>query len=64
MLNSLLDGFDSQLRSSKYVAFIHCPQPIAVRDLGDLMAKKLPRIMEGPAGRGSAYELVQPTEWA
>ncbi|CAM4135738.1 Fic family protein [Deinococcus marmoris] len=60
MLNALLDGFDSKLRSSKYAAFTGCSQPTAVRDLGDLVEKKLLRVMDGTGGRGTAYELVLP----
>ena len=61
MLNGLLDGFGSKLRSSKYAAFTGCSQPTAVRDLNDLVEKKLLRVTDGTTGRGTAYELVRPT---
>ena len=61
MLNGLLDGFNSKLRSNKYAAFTQCSRPTAVRDLNDLVEKKLLRVVEGTTHRSTTYELVRPS---
>ncbi len=61
MLNALLDGFNSTLRSRKYASFTQCSQPTAVRDLNDLVEKKLLRVVEGTTHRSTTYELILPT---
>lgn len=57
MLNLLLDGFNSKLRSSKYAAVTGCSQPTATRDLADLVQKGLLRVDPGAGGRSTSYSI-------
>lgn len=57
VLNMLLDGFDGKLNSSKWYKINHCSQDTAIRDLNDLVAKKiLQKSKKG--GRSTNYELT------
>lgn len=58
MLNALLDGFHSKLRSGKYAAFTGCSTATATRDLADLVAKGLLIVAPGAGGRSTSYALA------
>jgi Fic family protein len=57
MLNKLLDGFDGKLTSSKWAKISKCSQDTALRDIQDLIAKKILMKEEG-GGRNSSYILL------
>ena len=57
MLNSLLDGFEGKLTSSKWAKICKCSQDTATRDINDLMTRGL--LEKEPAGgRSTSYVLV------
>ncbi len=58
VLNKLLDGFDGKLTSSKWAKITKCSPDTALRDINDLIDKKiLYKLPEG--GRSTGYALVQ-----
>ena len=58
MLNKLFDGFEGKLTSSKWSKIMKCSSDTALRDLGDLVAKRiLARADAG--GRGAHYVLKE-----
>ncbi|MFL5752205.1 MAG: Fic family protein [Bacteroidia bacterium] len=57
MLNKLMDGFDGKLTSSKWGKINKCSADTALRDIQDLLSKKVLRKEEG-GGRNTSYELV------
>jgi len=57
MLNKLLDGFEGKLNSSKWAKITKTSQDTALRDIQDLMNKKILRNDEG-GGRSTSYVLV------
>jgi len=60
ILNKLLDGFEGKLTSSKWAKITKCSQDTALRDINDLIDKKiLYRLPEG--GRSTAYDLISNT---
>jgi Fic family protein len=56
MLNKLLDGFDGKLSSSKWAKLCKCSPDTALRDIQDLMQKKI-LAKEKAGGRSTNYEL-------
>ncbi|MBW8051055.1 MAG: Fic family protein [Cytophagales bacterium] len=58
LLNKLLDGFDGKLTSSKWAKVAKCSTDTALRDIQDLMNKKILRKSEG-GGRSTSYELIE-----
>jgi Fic family protein len=56
LLNKLLDGFDGNLTSSKWAKIAKCSQDTALRDIQDLIEKKV-LIKEDAGGRSSHYIL-------
>ncbi len=56
MLNKLLNGFDGKLKTSKWAKIAKCSQDTALRDIKDLIEKKILR-QEKSGGRSTNYEL-------
>jgi Fic family protein len=56
LLNKLLDGFDGKLNTSKWAKIAKCSQDTALRDIQDLIEKKV-LIKEEAGGRSSSYKL-------
>jgi Fic family protein len=56
-LNKLLDGFDGKLTSSKWAAIAKTSQDTALRDIQDLIEKKV-LVKENAGGRSSSYVLA------
>ena len=59
ILNRLLDGFDGKLTSSKWATLAKCSQDTALRDISDLMARRILE-KEEAGGRSTSYLLVLP----
>jgi Fic family protein len=57
MLNKVLDGFEGKLTTSKWAKISKCSSDTALRDIQDLISKKILK-KEELGGRSSAYELV------
>ena len=57
LLNKLLDGFDGKLTSSKWAKIAKCSQDTALRDINDLIEKKV-LVKETAGGRSSGYILA------
>jgi Fic family protein len=58
ILNRLLDGFDGKLTSSKWAAIEKCSPDTALRDIADLIERKLLKKDEG-GGRSTSYSLIE-----
>lgn len=58
MLNKLLEGIDGKLTSSKWAKMTKCSADSALRDIQDLIDKKILR-KETAGGRSTNYELVR-----
>lgn len=58
MLNRLLDGFDGKLTSSKWGKINKCSHDTALRDIQDLINKKILQ-KEASGGRSTNYELAE-----
>ena len=56
LLNSLLDGFEGKLTSSKWAVIAKCSADTALRDITDLLARGVLRKSE-LGGRSTSYEL-------
>lgn len=56
LINKMLDGFDGKLTSSKWGKIAKCSQDTAVRDIQDLLNKKILK-KEPSGGRSTHYEL-------
>ncbi len=56
MLNKLLDGFDGKLTSSKWAKIVKSSSDTAVRDINDLVEKKI-LMKEAAGGRSTSYIL-------
>ena len=54
MLNKLLDGFDGKLNTSKWAKITKTSQDTALRDIQDLMEKKI-LVKEAGGGRSTSY---------
>ena len=58
MLNTLLDGFDGKLTTSKWAKISKCSSDTALRDIQDLMTKGIIKKAEEAGGRSTNYKLV------
>lgn len=58
MLNKLLDGFDGNLKSSKWAKITKCSADTALRDIKDLIEKGILK-QEESGGRSTNYELLE-----
>ena len=56
LLNKLLDGFEGKLTSSKWAAIAKCSPDTALRDINDLLARRVLRKLD-TGGRSTRYEL-------
>jgi Fic family protein len=56
MINKLFDGFDGKLNTSKWAKITKCSQDTALRDIQDLMKKKILK-KEDSGGRSTNYIL-------
>jgi Fic family protein len=56
VINRLLDGFEGKLTSSKWAKLTKCSQDTALRDISDLMERKILSKDEA-GGRSTSYEL-------
>jgi Fic family protein len=57
MINRLLDGFDGKLSSSKWATIEKCSPDTALRDIVDLVERRILRKDEG-GGRSTSYSLA------
>lgn len=57
LLNKMLDGFDGKLKTSKWAKIAKCSTDTALRDIKDLLDKKILK-QEIGGGRSTNYELV------
>lgn len=57
MINKLLNGFEGNLTTSKWAKIAKCSQDTALRDIQDLIAKKILRKTQS-GGRSTNYELI------
>jgi Fic family protein len=56
MINKLFDGFEGKLTSSKWAKINKCSADTALRDINDLLHKKILKKEEG-GGRSTSYIL-------
>ncbi len=56
VINRLLDGFVGKLNSSKWAKITKCSQDTALRDINDLLERKI-LIKEEAGGRSTSYQL-------
>ncbi len=56
LINKLFDGFEGNLTSSKWAKIAKCSQDTALRDIGELIEKKI-LIKETAGGRSTSYLL-------
>ena len=56
LLNKLLDGFEGKLTSSKWAAIAKCSPDTALRDINNLLARRVLRKSD-TGGRSTCYEL-------
>jgi Fic family protein len=57
LINRLTDGFEGKLTSSKWAKIARCSQDTAIRDINDLLGKKI--LLKDPAGgRSASYSLI------
>ncbi|MEJ0090599.1 MAG: Fic family protein [Limisphaerales bacterium] len=59
VINRLLDGFEGKLTSSKWAKLAKCSQDTALRDISDLLDRKI-LAKEEAGGRSTSYELRLP----
>jgi Fic family protein len=57
LLNKLLDGFEGHLSTSKWAAIGKCSQDTALRDISELLERKVLRRSDA-SGRSTRYELI------
>lgn len=57
IINKLFDGFEGNLSSSKYAKITKCSSDTALRDINDLIDKKI-LLKENTGGRSTCYVLV------
>jgi Fic family protein len=57
MINKLLDGFEGKLNTSKWAQIAKCSTDTALRDIQDLMAKRILE-QEAAGGRSTSYGLT------
>lgn len=58
MINKLLDGFVGKLNSSKWGSIAKCSQDTALRDVQDLINKKI-LVKELGGGRNTSYQIIE-----
>jgi Fic family protein len=56
IINRLLDGFEGKLTSSKWAKLTKCSQDTALRDIGDLLQRRI-LAKEDAGGRSTSYQL-------
>jgi Fic family protein len=59
VINRLLDGFEGKLTSSKWAKLTKCSQDTALRDISDLLDRKI-LAKDEAGGRSTSYTLVLP----
>ena len=59
VINRLLDGFEGKLTSSKWAKLTKCSQDTALRDISDLMSRKI-LLKDQAGGRSTGYTLRLP----
>ena len=59
VINRLLDGFEGKLTSSKWAKLTKCSQDTALRDISDLLERKI-LAKEEAGGRSTSYRLQVP----
>ncbi|MGD1086225.1 MAG: Fic family protein [Verrucomicrobiota bacterium] len=59
VLNRLLDGFEGKLTSTKWAKLTKCSQDTALRDISDLLIRRI-LVKEEAGGRSTSYELCPP----
>jgi Fic family protein len=60
IINSLLNGFEGKLTSSKYAKLAKCSPDTALRDIQDLLARRI-LVKDAPGGRSTSYSLAEMT---
>jgi Fic family protein len=61
IINRLLDGFEGHLNTSKYAKLAKCSNDTALRDIQDLLERKI--LMHNPGGgRSTSYRLADPDQ--
>jgi Fic family protein len=58
IVNRLLNGFEGKLTSSKWAKLAKCSQDTALRDMEDLVRKKV-LVKDAAGGRSTSYSLVE-----
>jgi hypothetical protein len=58
MVNRLLNGFEGKLTSSKWAKLAKCSHDTALRDIGNLIRKKV-LVKDAAGGRSTSYSLVR-----
>jgi len=61
IVDLLLNGFEGKLTSSKWAKLAKCSQDTALRDIGDLVRKRV-LAKEAAGGRSTSYSLVAPPQ--
>jgi Fic family protein len=56
ILNRMLDGFDGKLTTTKWAAICKCSQDTALRDIDDLIRRKI-LVKEDSGGRSTSYSV-------
>jgi len=59
VINRLLDGFEGKLSTSKYAKLAKCSPDTALRDINELIARKI-LIRESGGGRSTGYSFTDP----
>lgn len=59
IINHLLDGFEGKLTSSKWAKLTKCSQDTALRDISDLLTRKI-LARDEAGGRSTSYQLLMP----
>jgi Fic family protein len=59
VINRLLDGFEGKLTSSKWAKLTKCSQDTALRDISELMERKV-LTKDEAGGRSTSYRLQLP----
>ena len=57
VINRLLDGFEGKLSSSKYAKLAKCSADTALRDINDLLDRRI-LVRESAGGRSTSYRLA------
>jgi Fic family protein len=56
VLDHVLDGFEGKLTNAKWATWAECSADTALRDINDLLARRVLRRLEG-GGRSTGYGL-------